>query len=34
VLAERGERYRIKSWRVHHDLRTDHPGVVTRFVHR
>lgn len=34
VLAERREPYVIETWSVHHDLRTDHPGVLTRFGHR
>jgi hypothetical protein len=34
VLAERRKPYVIEGWSVHHDLRTDHPGVVTRFGHR
>lgn len=34
VLAERREPYVIEDWSVHHDLRTDHPGVVARFGHR
>jgi hypothetical protein len=31
VMAERRSKYRIASWRVLHELRTDHPAVVTRF---
>jgi hypothetical protein len=34
VLAQRRKPYVIKSWSVHHGLRTDHPGVVARFGHR
>lgn len=34
VLAERRMPYVIEGWSAHHDLRTDHPGVVTRFGHR
>lgn len=34
VLAERRQPYVIENWSVHHDLKTDHPGVVTRFGHR
>jgi len=34
VLAKRRKAYRIENWSVHHDLKTDHPGVVTRFGHR
>lgn len=34
VMAERRARYRIASWRVLHELATDHPAVVTRFRKR
>ena len=34
VMAERRASYRIASWRVLHELRTDHPAVVTRFRKR
>jgi hypothetical protein len=34
VLAERGEPYRIKTYRSYTDLVTDHPGVVGTFVRR
>ncbi len=34
VMAERRARYRIASWRVLHELRTDHPADVTRFRKR
>jgi hypothetical protein len=34
VMAERRAKYHIVGWRVLHDLRTDHPAVVTRFQKR
>lgn len=34
VMAERRARYRISSWRAQHQLRTDHPAVVTKFEKR
>jgi hypothetical protein len=34
VMAERRSPFRIVDWKVMHDLRTDHPGVVTRFRKR
>lgn len=34
VLAARRKPYVIETWSVHHDLRTDHPGVLARFGHR
>ncbi len=34
VLAERGEPFRIKTYRSYTDLVTDHPGVVGTFVRR
>lgn len=34
VLAERGEPFRIKTYRSFTDLVTDHPGVVATFVRR
>ena len=34
VLAERGEPYRIKTYRSYTDLVTDHPGVVATFTRR
>lgn len=34
VMAERREEFRIVNWRQVHDLRTDHPGVVTTLRQR
>jgi hypothetical protein len=31
VMAERHSKFRIVNWSVMHDLRTDHPAVITRF---
>lgn len=34
VMTKRRKPYRIKSWQVLHDLKTDHPSPVVRFVRR
>ena len=34
VMTKRRKPYRIASWQVLHDLRTDHPSPVVKFVHR